>query len=287
MRPALLLAIAAAWPCHGEAQVAFDECRDRTDQPIPVFTDNSIAYAGVATFRNGRPVILWNARTNRYLSATQRLFLYLHECAHHVLDHPYRGEVGLGEEQAADCWAIQLMVDGSMIRPLQLRELERARGAVRGDDTHLGGEAHVRNLRECLERRKDPAIWAAALDTLVRAAGDDFATRRGRLVDSSGVTPVYEGLVEVPGTYDCEVIGAAMRCLFFSARKSGAAAGRYRTLTRMLESWLPPRWTSAEQVSADPDRRRLWVARDLDTHTLLTLTLARTQVYLYCKRLRV
>jgi hypothetical protein len=55
----------------------------------------------------------------------------------------------------------------------------------------------------------------------------------------------------------------------------------------MLESWLPPRWTSAEQVSADPDRRRLWVARDLDTHTLLTLTLARTQVYLYCKRLRV
>jgi hypothetical protein len=287
MRLVPLLVIAALWPCRVGAQVAFDECRDRTDQPIPVFTDNSIAYAGVATFRNGRPVILWNARTNRYLSATERHFLYLHECAHHVLDHPYRGDVGLAEEQAADCWAIQLMVEGNMIRPRQLRELEQTREAVRGDDTHLGGEAHVRSLQECLKRRKNPSIWAAALDTLVAAARQDFATRRGRMLDSSGVTPVYEALVDVPETYDCEVIGEALRCVFFSARKSRAAAGRYRTLTRMLESWLPRRWTSAEQVSTDPDRRRVWVARDLDTHTLLTLTLARTQVYLFCKRLRV
>lgn len=287
MKPALLIVISAILPFPAEAQVAFDACRDRSDQPIPVFSDNSIAYAGVAAFRNGRPIILWNTRTNRYLSATQRLFIYLHECAHHVLGHPYRGDVGVAEERAADCWAIQLMVDGSMIRPVQLRELERTRQAVRGDDTHLGGEAHVRSLQECLARRKDPAAWAAALDSLAVAARDDFASRRGRVVDSSGVTPVYESLIGVPGTYNCEVVGDAMRCLFFSARKSRAAAGRYRTVTRMLESWLPRTWTSAEQVSADPDRRRIWVARDLDTHTLITLTLSRTQVHLFAKRLRV
>ncbi len=287
MRPALLVVISAMLPCRVEAQVAFDACRDRSDQPIPMFTDNSIAYAGVATFRNGRPVILWNARTNRYLSPTQRLFLYLHECAHHVLDHLYHGDVGLAEERAADCWAIQLMVDGSMIRPRQLRELERTRRAARGDDTHLGGEAHVRSLQECLERRRDPKIWAAALDTLVLAAGEDFVTRRGRLLDSSGVTPVYEALLDVPGTYDCEIAASAVRCLFFSARKSGAAAARYRQLAKLLESSLPRGWTSAEQVSADPERRRVWVARDAETHTLLTLTLARAQVHLFVKRLPV
>jgi hypothetical protein len=287
MRPAFLIVISAMLPCRVDAQVAFDACRGRSDQPILVLTDNSIAYAGVATFRNGRPVILWNARTNRYLSATQRLFIYLHECAHHVMGHPYRGDVGLAEERAADCWAIQLMVDGGMIRPRQLRELEQTRQAVRGDDTHLGGEAHVRSLQECLARRKDPSAWAAALDSLVVAARQDFATSRGRVVDSSGVTPIYQSLIDVPGTYDCEISGDAMRCLFFSARKSRAAAGRYRTVTRMLESWLPRTWTSAEQLSGDPDRRRVWVARDLDTHTMITLTLSRTQVYLFAKRLRV
>jgi hypothetical protein len=287
MRPALLVVISAIAPWQAGAQVAFDACRDRSDRPIPVLTDNSIAYAGVATFRNGRPIILWNARTNRYLSATQRLFIYLHECAHHVMGHPYRGDVGLAEERAADCWAIQLMVDGDMIRPRQLRELEKTREAVRGDDTHLGGDAHVRSLEECLARRKDPAAWAAALDSLVVAARDGFELRRGRVIDSSGVKPAYQALIDVPGTYDCEVIDDAMRCLFFSARKGRAAAGRYRTVIRMLESWLPRTWTSAEQVSADQHRRRVWVARDLETHTMITLTLSRTQVHLFAKRLRV
>jgi hypothetical protein len=287
MRLPLLLGVAVMLPSRAGGQVSFEVCRDRTDHPIAVVVDNSIAYAGVATFRNDRPVILWNARTNQRLSRIEQLFIYLHECAHHVLDHLYHGDVGAREESEADCWAIQLMVDGGMIRSRQLAELERTRSAVRGDDTHLSGEAHVRNLEECLRRRSDPRTWAAALDTLVLAAYDGFARRRGRLVDSTGTTPVHEALVDVPGAYDCEVVGATVRCLFFAAPKSGAAAGRYRKLSKILKSWLPPGWSSAEQISEDRERRRVWIARDRQTHTLLTLTLTGTQVYLLVKRLPV
>jgi hypothetical protein len=287
MRRWALGALALVLPARVPAQVPFDACRDRTDHPIPVIVDNSIAYAGVATFRNDRPVILWNGRTNESLSHTQQLFIYLHECAHHVLGHLYHDDIGVREELEADCWAIQLMVDGGLIRGWQLEELERTRSSVRGDDTHLSGEAHVRSLEECLRRRSDPKAWAAALDTLVMAAHDGFARRRGRLLDSSGATSVHEALVRVPGTYDCEVVGGAVRCVMFAPRKSGGAAGRYRKVVKILKSWLPPGWSSAEQITRDSERRRVWIARDGQTHTLLTLTLARTQVYLMVKRLAV
>lgn len=287
MRFCLLLVVAVTVGSRAEGQGPFDTCRDRTDRPIAVVVDNSIAYAGVATFRNERPVILWNARINQYLSRTEQLFIYLHECAHHTLDHLYHGDVGTREELQADCWAIQLMVDGGMIRKRQLAELERSRKAVRGDDTHLGGDAHVRSLEECLRRRTDPKVWAAALDTLVLAAHDRFATRRGRVLDSTGAIPVHEALLDVPGTYDCEIVGVVARCLFFAARKRRAAAGRYRELSKILKTWLPRGWTSAEQVSDDRERRRVWLGQEAQTGTLLILTLSETQVYLLVKRSRV
>ncbi|HEY7635752.1 MAG TPA: hypothetical protein VH763_09415 [Gemmatimonadales bacterium] len=287
MRLRLALLFALLLPGAAEGQVRFQACKDRTDHPIAVLVDNSIAYAGVATFRNEHPVILWNARTNRRLPYTEQLFIYLHECAHHVLDHLYHGEVGAREELEADCWAIQLMVDGGLMRARQLAELERTRSAVRGDETHLGGEAHVRSLEQCLRRRTDPKVWAAALDTLVLGAHDGFASRRGRLIDSSGTAPVHEALLDVPGTYDCEVVGSTVRCWFFEAGGRRAATGRYRKLSKILKAWLPRGWTSAEQVSDHPTRLRRWIAQDGRTRTLLTLTLTETQLYLLIKRLPV
>jgi glucose-6-phosphate-specific signal transduction histidine kinase len=73
--------------------------------------------------------------------------------------------------------------------------------------------------------------------------------------------------------------------LFFAPRRGGAAASRYRKLSRRLEAWLPPGWSVAEQVLDERERRRVWIARDWQTHTLLTLTLTATQVYLLVKRL--
>ena len=133
---------------------------------------------------------------------------------------------------------------GGVIKERHLEELEESRRNVRRDNTHLGGGAHVRSLEECLSVRTDPRAWAATLDTVITALQDGFTTRRGRLLDSTSVPPVYEALLDVPGTYDCEILGAALRCMVFAARKDGPAARRYEQLVKILQAWLPSSWTS-------------------------------------------
>src|SRR5438034_203314 len=83
----------------------------------------------------------------------------------------------------------------------QLALLESSRQTVRGDETHLGGEAQVRSLERCLSVRTDAKAWAAALDTVVVAARDSFSSRRGRLLDAQSTPEVYEALLDLPGTY--------------------------------------------------------------------------------------
>ena len=200
-----------------------------------------MADAGEAVERDGHPIILWNARSNARLAQTEQIFIYLHECAHHVLGHLYHRGTEARDELEADCWAIQLMVDGGMIKPRQLAVLESSRQSVRGDETHLGGEAHVRSLEQCLSLRTDAKAWAVALDTVVVAARDSFSSRRGRLLDAQSTPEVYEALLDLPGTYDCEIVGAALRCAVFTARSAGPAEGRYHRLLKILRGWLPGR----------------------------------------------
>jgi hypothetical protein len=269
-----------------EGQVPFDACRDRDDRPVPGVVDNTMADAGEAVERDGHPIILWNARGNARLSQTEQIFIYLHECAHHVLGHLYHRGTEARDELEADCWAIQLMVDGGMIKSRQLAGLERSREAVRGDDTHLGGEAHVRSLEQCLSVRTDAKAWSSALDAVVLAAQDSFSTRRGRLLDANSTPEVYEALMDVPGTYDCEIVGAAFRCTLFAARKVGPAEGRYHRLLKILRAWLPVGWTSTERVGEDGKSRTFLAQEDL-TGTLLSLALTGSRVYLLVKRVPV
>lgn len=269
-----------------QAQVPLDACRDRDDRPIPSVVDNTMADAGEAIERDGHPIILWNARRNARLSETEQIFIYLHECAHHVLGHLYHRGTEAHDELEADCWAIQLMVDGGMIRSRQLAALESSRLSVRGDDTHLGGEAHVRSLAQCLSIRTDAKAWAAALDTVVPAARDSFRTRRGRLLDARTTPEVYEALMDLPGTYGCEIVGAAFRCTVFAARAAGPAEGRYHRLVKILRGWLSPGWTSTERVGEDGKSRTFLAQQDL-TGTLLSLALAGARVYFLVKRVPV
>lgn len=281
---ALVLALATLTaPPQAHAQVPFEACRDRNDLPIPGVVNNTMTYAGMATVQNDHPVILWNARTNGRLSRTEQIYIYLHECAHHTLGHLYHRSVEARDELEADCWAIQLMVDGGMIRSRHLEVLERSRKTVRGDDTHLGGEAHVRSLEECLSIRTDAKAWAAAFDTVTLAAQDSFAARRGRLLDSTSTPQVFEALVDVPGTYDCEVVGGALRCPVFAARKDGPAEKRYEELVKITRAWLPVGWTSTEQVGGD-GKSRTFLAQDGLTGALITWAYAGTRVYLLVKR---
>jgi hypothetical protein len=279
----LLLVFLAVLLPDAAAQVPFDACRDREDRVIPGVVDDSAAYAGLATIREGKPVIVWNAAANRHLSDTEQIFVYLHECAHHRLGHLYMRGDDRRSEAEADCWAIQLMVDGGMIRGRHLARLERSRRTVPGDETHLGGEAHVWSLRRCLELRTDRKAWAAALDTLVRAAADGFVASRGRALDSLAAVPVYESQHGTPGTYDCEVIGAAVRCLVFASREPEPAAERYARLTALLREWLPLGWTSTERRDS-AGSARLFLAQDGMTGTLVSLARNGARVHFLVKQ---
>ena len=277
--PALALLLLLAGPVG--AQAPFDACRDRYDRLIHGVVDNDVAYAALATVRDGREIIVWNAAANRFLSRTEQIFIYLHECAHHRLGHLHVRGDNRRLEIEADCWAIQLLVDGKMIKGRHLAELERARRTVPGDRSHLGGEAHVLSLRRCLEARTDPSAWAAALDTMVASTREDFLSSRGRPIDSLAEPPLSESLHGPPGTFDCEVAGVELRCLVFASREPEPAAERYRALMGLLARWLPPGWTAAERQEP---ARRVWLARD-DVHgTRMALALAGTRVHFLMKR---
>jgi hypothetical protein len=278
--PAALVLLAAVHPAA--AQAPFDACRNRDGSPIPAVVDDDMPDAGIAMLRNGRPVIMWNARANARLSGTEQLFIYLHECGHHMLAHLYHPQVDTRAEIEADCWAIQLMMDGGMIQARHLAALEASRRHVRGDHTHLGGAAHVRSLEQCLAVRTDARAWAAALDTVTREAADSFAGHRGWLLDSTGTPLVYEALVDLPGTYHCEVVGIALRSVVFAARKEGPAVERYRKLVPIIRRWLPAGWTATE-LPAGSDGSRTFQAQDGTLGTLITLAQRGTRVYVLVK----
>ena len=263
------------------AQTPFEACQDRNDQIIPGVVDNTVNYAALATIRDGQPIIVWNAKANQHLSETEQIFIYLHECAHHRLGHLYTRGDDRRLELEADCWAIQLMVDGRMIKGKHLTRLEQSRRTVTGDKTHLGGDAHIRSLRQCLELRTDRNAWAAAMDTLLRAAPDDFRSSRGRAIDSLAATPVYESKYGAPGTFDCEVVGPAVRCLVFASRDPKPAEQRYVRLVDILRRWLPAGWTSTEQLQSGGT---VWLAQDARTGTLVSLARAGARIHFLVKR---
>ncbi len=267
-----------------QGRVPFEACHDRHGQLIPGVVDNSLAYAGLATHQDGKPVILWNANTNRHLSDTEQIYIYLHECAHHLLghlEHPTNSPVW---ELEADCWAIQLMVDGGMIKGRHLYQLERSRRTVQGDRTHLGGDAHVQSLRECLEIRTDRHAWRAALDAMLEASRDGVAGSRGLVVDSLDAAPIYESRLDVPGTYDCEVVGAAIRCMVFASRKTGPAVDRYQKLKDIVEDWLPAGWTKEERKS-EHGTSRAFLAQDGIAGTLVSVAQNGPRVHFLMKQL--
>lgn len=273
----LLVATLAGSPAAG--QRALESCRDREDRPVARVTDNAITYAGLAAHRHGRPVIIWNARVNGRLSFVERTYIYLHECAHHRLGHLEQLANDLRWEVEADCWAVQAMVDGGLIGRRHLRQLEQSRATSRGDATHLGGEAHARSLRACLEVRTDRQAWAAALAAMRRAARDGFAGVRGRVLDSLGGVPVHESLVDAPGTFDCQVAGRAIRCMVLESKTPGRARKHYERLVRLVRAWLPPDWTALERRRGDRTADS-FLARDQESGVTLSLARHRGRVEL-------
>jgi hypothetical protein len=141
-------ALLTATTTRSTAQVPFEACLDRLNRPIPGIVDNTIHNSAEATRRDGQRVIPWNAKEVARVSRTAQLFIYLHECGHHTLGHLSKGENPLVEREA-DCWAIQLMVDGGMINGSELHQLDLELHRFRSDRFHLGGQALLESLQSC------------------------------------------------------------------------------------------------------------------------------------------
>jgi hypothetical protein len=272
---ALLCAIASvlALPAGSvAAQVPFSACLDRELRSIPGRVDNSMAAGAVATVEDGHPIILWNQHNLGQASSTYQLFVYLHECAHHNLNHVYKLE-GRSIEDQADCWAYQLLVDGGMLNGSHVDQLTREFRRSPGDINHLGGEALLAWLDQCLALRLSKPDWFRALDTLSAAAPTGFASLRGPPVRTSG-TGSFEVAVGTPGTFDCELIQPpAIRCMVFVTRKEKVAQKRFAMLQAIILQWLPTHWAAIQTPAADGALTKSLAVRDTIAGTLLLLGL--------------
>lgn len=271
---ALLLALAGR---PASAQAPYEACTDRRGTPIPSRTDNRMAYAGVATVEDGKPVILWNRKLLDDAPEVERAFIYFHECAHHHLGHLRSGDAPRKEVEA-DCWAMQLLVDGGLFAPHVVDTLLARRAGVDADLAHLGGDAHTRTLQRCLSIRTDRGEWARALPPLLDAARDGFRRIRGGELEAPGATSpgAWESRLDLPGTYDCEVVGTVrVRCLVFVSRTQGPAEARYRKLVGLVGEVLPGDWSRTENPSQVASLVRAFHARDPSAGTVVSLLLAR------------
>jgi len=269
-------------PIPASAQAPFDACVDRSGVPIPSKTDRKMSYAGMATYQDDKPLILWNAKKLDGAPEYEQLMVYLHECAHHTLGHLQSDRADYSRpanELEADCWAIQLLADGGMIGSFQLDSLYESESRVRGDNEHLGGDERVRALRGCLSVRTDPQAWAAALPPLIDAAQTGFVGIRGHELEAAqGRDSIWESTLGLPGTYDCEVMGTRrVRCGVFVSREQKPAVKRYQRLVEIISEWVPHAWASVESEAPKPPFAKAHHFQDPATGVALSILLLATE----------
>jgi hypothetical protein len=98
-----------------EAQITFDGCTDIRGIPVASIRSDNIDDIAYANIINGQPVIFYNIRVLSWLEPQTRLFMYAHECAHHVLGHTLGTSHPLSREQEADCWAIKELKERDIV----------------------------------------------------------------------------------------------------------------------------------------------------------------------------
>lgn len=274
MRTAWMAAMASAViALSASAQVPFNGCFDRGDRPVQAIVKDDLGgYAGMATVENGKPVIYWNAHAAGVSDKAFQVFLYLHECAHIRLRHVYDGNESLEIEKEANCWAMQLMLDGGMLDGYTEGVLWDDIKRTRGDATHLTGDAAVASLQACLAARLDRGHWDVVLDSLALAATDSFKAIRGPLIREIAPGPVYESKLNAPGVWDCEITEPAeLRCPLYAARTESLSKQRFKALEKIIRKWLNPDWTTIDRSAPQPGIAQELLAQNGRTGVLLTL----------------
>ena len=139
-------------PQAASAAGSFDRCFDPQGRPVVVFASqkvkpSQVAIAGRA--RDGRPIIAYNKAAMSRFHIITRVYVYYHECAHHVLGHS-SGNRPVSRESDADCWAIRYMARRGLLNRRGLRwiqaDLARTGG---GDRAHPPGSQRAAYAARC------------------------------------------------------------------------------------------------------------------------------------------
>lgn len=269
LRPLLLLAFATT-PLA--AQTVPSACTAPDGQQVQTIVRNDMIWAGLATRVGGKPVIYWNQHSMAGTSQATRLFVYLHECGHHMLGHIWEQDSRRSEREA-DCWAMTLMVESGMTKQRHIEAIVRELKRTEGDDVHLGGDALIASLNQCIRDRTDPGVWAAALDSLLRASTDSFKSIQGKPYPRPDRDEhTYQSTLDVARTFDC-TIGPRriMQCMVFAAREDKRVGKRFELLESIIRRWLPAGWASREDETAEGEVVRALHAADPATGAGLAL----------------
>jgi hypothetical protein len=265
------LALAAALAAPARGQVPYDLCLDRNLRRIPGRIDSTLTFTAEARLQGGTPVILWNAAATRRISADAKLFLYLHECAHHALGHLALPESPV-MEQEADCWSIQAMLDAGLLAERRLPFLLQELGTTRGDALHLAGPARVRSIQQCLRLRDSRSAWGRALDAMVAATADGLREIRGPALEGEFETDEAESALDLPGIFGCVVQGErAVWCVVVPPGLGSPPDPRFRALVSMLHGWLPTTWTATERNGDSTTAAHQFLAQDSERGTVIML----------------
>ena len=138
-------------PQAASAAGSFDRCFDPQGRPVVVFASHKVKRANVAIAtraRDGRPIIAYNkAAMNRFHLIT-RVYIYYHECAHHVLGHS-SGNRPHTREADADCWAIRYMARRGLLTWRGLRWIQADLARTGGSRVHPPGSQRAAYAERC------------------------------------------------------------------------------------------------------------------------------------------
>ena len=144
---------ATALPQSASAQSAFDRCYDRNGTAVIVRASHRVKMGNVAIAARlrgtGQPIIAYNPTAMKRLHPITRIYVYYHECAHHVLGHT-SGHRPPTREADADCWAIKYMARRGLLNWRGLRYIQRDIIKSRGSHIHLAGHHRASLLAGCL-----------------------------------------------------------------------------------------------------------------------------------------
>lgn len=150
--PALANGGASGGQAAAQPAITYPTCSDILGRQVASVQDNSINDVAIATLaHDGSPIIKDNTTILAGFQPQTRLFIYAHECGHHVLGHIIGHGYAFTAEQHADCWGIVALVRHQMISVADLRVIQHdMTGLGDGDWMHLPGPQRALNLEQCL-----------------------------------------------------------------------------------------------------------------------------------------